>query len=196
MMRWGILWLACLLCGSSVECMERFGEQQNFEVWCFGARLTVMEFRGKNSHLAMAITWETTSIWWEIWSIAKPGQGRREGTSCFQNPSPRSPLLLIRGHESAGSYWLQNRPILSLPIYLLKSSWCPCYFTFHAFSRVGWVVEKKSVVEARRGNAPIPCMIKCYRLFDCNTTWLSAKQPFSYLIYWPLALWDPRDLRL
>ena len=99
----------------------------------------------------------------------------REGTSCFSNPSPRSPLLLIRGHESAGSYWLQNRPILSLPIYLLKSSWCPCYFTFHAFSRVGWVVEKKSVVEARRGNAPISCMIKCYRLFDCNTTWFSAK---------------------
>ena len=55
MMQRGILWLTCLLCGNSVECIDLFGEQ-NFEVWRFGARLTVMEFRGKNSHLAMAIT--------------------------------------------------------------------------------------------------------------------------------------------
>ena len=52
-------------------------------VLVFFARITVMEIRGKNSHLAMAITWETSRIWWEIWLAAKTWQRASRGSFLF-----------------------------------------------------------------------------------------------------------------
>ena len=123
--------------GNSVECMDLFGKQ-TFAIF-FGAAncngSSWEEFtpcdgnRTRNCENPMGNLIGSKKLW----------ESRdRESTSCFPNPSPRSPLLLlIHGHELAVSYHLQNRPILSWPIYLLKSSWCPCYFTFHTFSRIG-----------------------------------------------------------
>ena len=50
------------------------------------------------------------------------------------NPKISTVVVLIRGRELAVSYRLQNHPILSSSIYLLKSPRCPCYFAFHAFT--------------------------------------------------------------
>ena len=106
-------------------------------VLVFFARITVMEIRGKNSHLAMAITWETSRIWWEIWLAAKTWQRASRGSFLFSEDHlwrwkqttkckkqrtetiswiqiQRSLLLLSRSHEVAVSCRLQNRPILSL----------------------------------------------------------------------------------
>ena len=52
-------------------------------VLVFFARITAMEIRGKNSHLAMAITWETSRIWWEIWLAAKTWQRASRGSFLF-----------------------------------------------------------------------------------------------------------------
>ena len=100
--------------------------------------------------------------------------------------------------ELAVSYRLQNHPILSSSIYLLKSPRCPCYFAFHAFttwSDQQWVdrfcliggnlylhEHNKYLSGSKEGcvrRIPLlSCMIKCYRLFDCNITRFSAKTAF------------------
>ena len=60
----------------------------------------------------------------------------RGGDFLFSEPNPKisTVVVLIRGRELAVSYRLQNHPILSSSIYLLKSPRCPCYFAFHAFT--------------------------------------------------------------
>ena len=68
-------WCGGAFCGGLVSCLET-----QLNVWtCLESKhlpyflvpLTVMEVRGKNSHLAMAIAWETVRIRWEIWLAAK-----------------------------------------------------------------------------------------------------------------------------
>ena len=98
-----------------------------------------MEVCGKNSHLAMAIPWETVRIRWEIWLPAKPSGrvGRREGTSCFRNRSPRSPLLLLIREAMNWPFLTDCKTDQSYPLLFTFSNPPDALVTLHSTLLVG-----------------------------------------------------------